>query len=140
MQCAELQAYLTPLETAREAAALSREYAGALLAVERNNHGAGVLAHLAGVCRYEPLYRRDGLEGFLTTSITRSDMLAHLDRVLVESPSIFSSDRLLRECRSFVRKGNGRLEARGGEHDDCVMAMAIAQMVRREQPVSGRVH
>jgi len=42
-------------------------------------------------------------------------MLAHLDRVLVESPSTFSSDRLLRECRSFVRKGNGRLEARRGE-------------------------
>ena len=48
LQCAELEEHLPPLETAAVAADLARQYNGALLAVERNNHGFGVLAHLAG--------------------------------------------------------------------------------------------
>ena len=43
---------------------------------------------------------------------------------------LFSSERLLRECRSFVRQASGRAEAQAGEHDDCVMAMALALAVR----------
>jgi len=44
LQCAELRARLPALELAREAAALAKEYNNALLVVERNNHGSGVLA------------------------------------------------------------------------------------------------
>jgi len=55
----------------------------------------------------------------------------------VESPGIFTSARLLRECRSFVRKAGGRAEAQSGEHDDCVMAMAMALSIRDEQ-LTGR--
>ncbi|HEX4065139.1 MAG TPA: terminase [Acidobacteriaceae bacterium] len=132
LQCAELRAHLPPLELAQEVATLAREYNHALVAVERNNHGSGVLAYLGSVCRYEPLYRTGGQEGFVTSSITRPTMLGRLGSVLVESPDSFASDRLLRECRSFVRHANGRAEAQAGEHDDCVMAMAIALAVREE--------
>ena len=45
---------------------------------------------------------------------------------LVEEPKAFSSRRLLKECRSFVRHRNGKSGAQAGAHDDCVMAMAIA--------------
>lgn len=41
VQCAELRQRLGVLELARVSAELAREYGGALLAVERNNHGAG---------------------------------------------------------------------------------------------------
>lgn len=133
LQCAELEEHLTPLETAMAAADLAREYGNALLAVERNNHGSGVLAHLEGFCGYDRLYRQDGQLGFLTSTLTRPRMLARLDAVLVESPQSFTSERLLRECRNFVRHTNGRAEAGAGEHDDCVMAMAIALAVREER-------
>lgn len=132
LQCAELQAHLPPLELAHAVADLAREYQQALLAVERNNHGAGVLAYLTSVCRYERLYRTGGQEGWVTSSITRPGMLGRLGSALVETPQSFVSERLLRECRSFVRHANGRAEAQTGEHDDCVMAMAIALAVREE--------
>lgn len=130
LQCAELQAHCTPLELAHEVAALAREYGQAQVVVERNNHGMAVLAYLESVCFYGNLYAQGGQAGWLTTALSRPLMLANLARVLVESPSLFMSRRLLQECRSFTRGRNGRVEASAGEHDDCVLAMAIALAVR----------
>lgn len=132
LQCAELRGHRTQLELARETAALAEEYGQALVAVERNNHGSGVLAYLAGTCRYPRLYTQNGAQGWLTTTVTRPAMLAGLGSALVESPWIFASERLLVECRSFVRHANGQTGAMAGEHDDCVMAMALALAVRAE--------
>ncbi|HVJ08790.1 MAG TPA: hypothetical protein VM554_10425 [Acidisarcina sp.] len=132
LQCAELRAKLDTLELAREATALAKEYNQALLAVERNNHGSGVLAYLGSVCRYERLYMQGGQHGWLTTSVSRPAALARIGSALVEEPEIFQSRRLLEECCSFVRHANGKTGARAGEHDDCVMAMAIAMGVRAE--------
>jgi hypothetical protein len=133
LQCAELRGKLSPLELAYEASALAREYNNALLVVERNNHGSGVLAYLESVCRYERIHKMGDLNGWLTTAITRPRILGRLGSALVETPEIFKSERLLRECRSFVRHASGRAEAQAGEHDDCVMAMAIALAVREER-------
>jgi hypothetical protein len=137
LQCAEWCSRLTPLETAREAAALAREYRGALLAVERNNQGEAVLAHLRATCRYDRIFQAEQRDGWLTTSVTRPYMLGKLDAALVETPGLFTSERLLRECRSFVRQASGRAEAQAGEHDDCVMAMALALAVRGEKLTGG---
>jgi hypothetical protein len=139
LQCAELQAKLTTLELAHELAGLGREYNQALLVVERNNHGSGVLAYLQSVCRYPAIYAENGNDGWLTTSTTRARVLAGLGSALVESSGIFSSERLLNECRSFVRHLNGRTEAQAGEHDDCVMAMAIGLAARNEVLLMRRV-
>ena len=133
LQCAELQAHLTVLETAQEVVKLAREYGNALVAVERNNHGSAVIAFLRSVCRYSYLFQQGGQDGWLTTSISRPQVLASMASALVETPGIFSSRRLLAECRSFVRKENGRIEAQMGEHDDCVLAMAIALAVKTAQ-------
>jgi len=133
LQCAELEEHLTTLETAMATVELAREYNGALVAVERNNHGSGVLAHLQGICRYDRLYRNGGGEGFLTSTLTRHQILSRLDAVLVETPESIQSERLLLECRSFVRHADGQCRAQAGEHDDCVMAMAIALAVRDER-------
>lgn len=132
LQCAELKARLGALELAERSAALAAEYNRALLVVERNNHGAGVLAYLECLCRYEPLYEQEGQRGWLTTSVSRPAMLGKLGAALSERPEIFASRRLLAECRSFVRHANGRAAAAEGEHDDCVMAMALAMAVRAE--------
>jgi len=52
--------------------------------------------------------------------------------LLVESPWLFFSRRLLGECRTFVSMAGGRTGAASGAHDDCLMAMAVAQAVRAE--------
>jgi hypothetical protein len=132
MQCAELRQRLGTLELARASAALGREYGGAMIAVERNNHGAGVLAYLDSVERYARVYEQAGVAGWLTTAGSKPGMVSRMGALLVESPGMFLSRRLLGECRTFVAMAGGRTGAVRGAHDDCLMAMAIAQAVRAE--------
>ncbi len=132
LQCAELQQRLGTLELARVAAELAKEYGGALIAVERNNHGAGVLAYLDSVERYAKVYEQGGCAGWLTTAGSKPGMVSRMGALLVESPEMFHSRRLLGECRTFVTMATGRTGAANGAHDDCLMAMAIAQAVRAE--------
>jgi len=132
LQCAELQQRIGPLELARIAVELAREYGNAKIAVERNNHGAGVLAYLDGVHRYANVYEMEGLAGWLTTAGNKPQMIGRLGALLVESPWMFASRRLLEECRTFVNMPNGRTGAANGAHDDCLMAMAVAHSVRAE--------
>jgi hypothetical protein len=131
LQCAELKERLRPAELARIAAELAREYGGALIAVERNNHGAAVLAYLETSERYRRLYlATDGQAGWLTTAASKAEMVTRMERLLRAEPELFRSRRLLTECRSFVSAEGGRMAAARGSHDDLVMAMAVAQGVR----------
>ncbi|HWY20895.1 MAG TPA: hypothetical protein VNX26_06705 [Candidatus Acidoferrum sp.] len=131
MQCAELHGHFPPFELARRVAELGRKYGRALVAVERNNHGAAVLAHLTHIgC--EEIYEKDGQLGWLTSAASRPAMIENMAAVLMEQPELFHSPRLLEECRTFVRHADGSASAADGAHDDCVMAMAIALAVRRE--------
>jgi hypothetical protein len=133
MQCAEAAEHMSLSEAAREARSLALRYNHAVLAVERNGIGEGVLAHLGGLHKYDHLFRADdGRSGFRTTELARDIMLATLEAVLAESPGLYQSERLLREFRSFVRQRNGKYAAQGGQHDDCVMAMAVAHAARHE--------
>jgi hypothetical protein len=132
LQCAELQQRLGTLELARVSAKLAREYGGAMIVVERNNHGAGVLAYLDGVERYARVYEQAGVAGWLTTAGSKPGMVSRMGALLVESPGMFFSRRLLGECRTFVAMAGGRTGAVNGAHDDCLMAMAIGQTVRAE--------
>jgi hypothetical protein len=133
-QCAELQQRLRPVELAHITAELAREYGGALVAVERNNHGHTVLAHLETSERYANVYvPRDGQAGWLTNVVSKPDAIARLGALLLERPEMFASKRLLGECRTYVSGDGGRTGAANGAHDDLVMAMAIAQAVRAER-------
>ena len=131
LQCAELHGHFPPFEMARRVAALGRMYGSALVAVERNNHGYGVLAHLKEL-PYENIYEQGGQEGWLTSAASRPAMIENLAAVLMAQPGLFHSPRLIEEFRTFVRHGDGNAAAAVGAHDDCVMAMAIALAVRRE--------
>jgi len=142
IQCAELQQRLRPLELAHRAAALAREYStpghAALIVVERNNHGCSVLGHLDQSERYQPVYAQRNQPGWLTSSASKPEIVAHMNALLVERPALFRSRRLLEECRTFVNLPGARTGAAPGAHDDLVMAMAIAQSVRRELLNSGK--
>jgi hypothetical protein len=135
LQCAELHGHYPPYELARRLVALGKRYYDALIAVERNNHGYGVLAHLKDL-KYENLFAQNGQEGWLTSVVTRPTMVENLAAVLIEKPTLFNSARLLGEMKTFVRHPDGRAAAADGAHDDSVMAMAIALAVRKED--SGR--
>jgi hypothetical protein len=136
LQCAEMHGHFPPLELARRVAALGHRYGNALVAVERNNHGYGVLAHLKDM-GYENLYQQGGQDGWLTSVVTRPAMIEHLAAVLMEEAELFCSPRLLGELKTFVRHADGHAAGADGAHDDCVMAMAVAHGVRRED--AGRV-
>lgn len=131
MQCAELRERLRPAALSEVVAELAREYGDALVAVERNNHGAAVLALLEMRAEVR-LYRQGGQAGWLTTAVSKPEMLTRLGKLIAEVPEQFASKRFLGECRTFVSDERGRLNAASGAHDDLVMAMAIAQAVRAE--------
>jgi hypothetical protein len=131
LQCAELQERLRPSELARVAVALAKEYNRAMIAVERNNHGAAVLAYIETSEQYGRVWRAAGGEaGWLTTTTSKPEMVARLGSLLREQPEMFMSRRLLGECRTFVSGERGRTGAASGSHDDLVMAMGVAQAVR----------
>ena len=131
LQCAELHGHFPPFELARRVAELGRNYAQALLAIERNNQGYGVLAHLRDM-EYANIFEKDNQPGWLTSAASRPAMVENMAAVLAVQPELFHSMRLLEECRTFVRRPDGSARAADGAHDDCVMAMAIALIVRRE--------
>jgi hypothetical protein len=132
LQCAEFQGRCGLLELAERAAALAREYNSAILVVERNNHGAGVLAYLTGVVKYARLYEQEGQAGWLTTALSRPRVLEQVERLLGEGAERVMSARLLREMKTFVRDARGRTGAGQGQHDDLVMAMGMGLAVRAE--------
>jgi hypothetical protein len=136
LQCAEWQARAPVREAAALAAKLAGEYNRALLAVERNNHGSGLLAHLEG--QGVAVYEQGGVQGWPTTASTRPAMLQRLEMALAADAGVFQSSRLLAECRTMVRQRNGKAAAAAGCHDDCVMAMAVALSVRAERMQAGK--
>ena len=138
VQCAELHGHFTPASLAAKVKVLARKYNDALVAVERNNHGHGVLAYLTLDQGYLELYKCDEQPGWVTNVVTRPRMLAQLSELLVNAPQMFLSPRLLEEMRTFIRHPDASCSAAAGAHDDTVMAMAIAHAVRIERVVMGR--
>jgi hypothetical protein len=139
MQCAELHGHLSPRELGDKVAGLAKDYNGAEVVVERNNHGHAVLAHLIETLKYPTVYfGSDEKAGWNTTSASRPPMIENLGEVLMEKPELFQSVKLWNECRTFVRSANGAPAAAAGSHDDCVMAMGIALAVRAEGVVNAK--
>lgn len=125
LQCAELHGHYSPRELALKLVDLGRMYNGALLVVERNNHGYGVLANLR-TAGYQQVFRDGAQDGWLTSAVTKPAMIENLAAILAIKPQLFQSTRLLTECRTFIRRPDGGSGGASGSHDDCVMAMAIA--------------
>jgi len=141
-QCARLYGKWSPDVFGRKLADLGHRYNTAMLAPEANNHGHSTLNTLKNVLRYPRLFihknydYRPGIEhqkgklGWQTNQKTRPVMLdavkCGVDDYLMEV-----NDRLfLQECTTFEQNTAGKYEARGGSHDDLVMAWAIAWRVR----------
>ncbi len=77
-QCAEFRGHLPPRELADKLIRLAKSYNTALVAVERNNHGFGVLVTLEVKCYPNVFMSRTGEHGWLTTQVNQPAMIETL--------------------------------------------------------------
>ncbi len=134
---ASIDGQLTPARLAEVGAELAREYNGALIAPERNNHGHAVLLALGkldpktGKILYGNVYEHhDKKEGFPTDQVTRPSMLSDFEDSFRKGLFKTPDQPLLGQMRTFVVH-NGKPQAASGCNDDLVMAAAIAWTVRQ---------
>lgn len=95
-----------------------------------NNSYPKIYKHKEWWRRYRKQKEEVLLEGFPTNNRTRPIALNRLKQFIEETPALIHDERLLKECRTFVRNEKGRPGAQPGAHDDCVLSSAIAQCVR----------
>ena len=137
VQCAELHGHFQPMEFANRVVKLAKDYNQALIVAEKNGCGGNVIEHLK-LSQYRYLYPNRLDPGLPTTASNRPAMIENMVAIMSTNPETFQSPRLLRECRTFVRKKDGSPSASAGAHDDTVMAMAIALHLRRMSPGHNR--
>jgi hypothetical protein len=126
---------------ARQMYCLGYYYNKALIGIETNfsTHPQKELERL----KYPHLYEREREDtftgnmvkafGFKTTTITRPIIIATLVSIVRERVSLLNDRTTLNEMLTFVKNEKGRAEAMQGEHDDHVMALAIAYYVRNSR-------
>lgn len=116
--------------------ALGTYYNFALIGVEVNNHGLTTIQKLRDTF-YTNLYKRDkGYDedfeeptsnlGWKTDVRTKRIMIDDLIRLIREEVIKDPDVVFVNEAFAFVRDERGRMNAEDGEHDDTVMAKAIA--------------
>lgn len=111
----------------------------AKIAVESNNHGLLTVNNLYKVWNYPNVYMRVIEEkmtdvdtpnlGFRTDTKTKPLIIDDLRASLREGELVLNDKTTMQEMLTFVVKESGKLEAEEGCHDDCVMALAIANHI-----------
>lgn len=124
---------------------LGQMYHNALISIEINLSPYPIIA-LTRKYNYTNVYMRERYDktydertqepGFLTNKATKPAAIDNLVMLFREFPDIECDPETLHEMAVFVRKEGGKLEAVDGEHDDLVMALAIAHMSASQQTIS----
>lgn len=119
--------------------ALGTYYNEARIAPENNNHGLLTAVRLGRDLAYPNVFTevgegqlndRESISiGFRTTSKTKPLIIDRLRGALREDEMELNDSVTLREMLSFVVTESGGMEAEEGLHDDCVMALAIANHI-----------
>lgn len=148
---AVLRARLTPAEFARQLFMLGCYFNWAQIVPEINNHGwatvnalvtdtterrgypTNLIYHRIRTTDQDPQQRAD-LIGFMTTPITRPQMISTLDEALRTQALIVYDAVLQQECRTFVIKADGKAEGAFGCHDDGVIGLALVCVGLQEMP------
>ena len=125
---------------------IAKWYSGAMVGVERNNHGMTTLTFLKNIHEYSNMYMEKVIDersarttkkmGWGTTSKTKPLMIDHLRELIREDELIIHSKELIDELQTFVHFPDGKMGAQYGSHDDCVIALAIALQLCRLHPPS----
>ena len=140
-QVAVLQQQMGETEYTRQMYCLGMYYNTALIGIE-TNYTTYPIQELERL-HYPKQYVRQRLDqytksltseyGYNTTSRTRPSMIDHLKAVARENIELINDYATLGEMLTFVYDENWRPEAEEGEHDDLVMALAIAHEIRPQQ-------
>jgi hypothetical protein len=126
---------------ARQMYCLGKYYNNALVGVEAN-YSTYPIMELKRLGYYFQYMReqldtntgkREKKDGFKTTTITRPVIISGLQTVAREDIDLIYDRKTLEEMLTFIRNDHGRPEAQEGEHDDCVMGIAIAYFIRPQQ-------
>lgn len=114
-------------------------YNTALVAIENNGVGGAVASTLQNDLAYENLYYdtkkiKQNKTGVQINSTNRPVFLESMQHRIVNGTIRINSLRLVQELKTFIFNAQKkRAEARKGEHDDAIMALCIALMVREDQ-------
>lgn len=121
---------------------LGKLYHDAMIAIEINLSPYPVMA-LTRKYSYPNVYMRERYDktydertkepGFLTNRATKPAAVDNLVMLFRDFQDIECDPDTLHEMSVFVRKEGGKTEAVEGEHDDLVMALAIAHMSASQQ-------
>jgi len=129
---------IPPDELATEVYRLGLWYGNALCCVEANNHGLTTITVLRQL-GYPNMYRRRALNtssqrisqeyGWKTTRTSKPLMIDDLGKALKNDELILHCDSTIAELRTFVRNDRGSMS--GSPYDDRVMALAVANQMRK---------
>ncbi len=116
--------------------ALGSYYNTAHVVVENNGHGILTCVRLGRDLAYENCYteisegqlndRESITIGFRTTEKSKPLILDRLRAAMRENELEIYDEITLKEMLSFIVTESGRMTAEEGNHDDCVMALALA--------------
>jgi len=120
---------------------LGRYFNNALLAVESNSMGVATITRLQQM-GYVNLYyqtkrvitmtdEEGSRPGFRMTTSTKPMVIGYLKRAIDEEDIWIPSKEIIGELKTYVANDKGQTEALPGNHDDLIMALAIAWEVRR---------
>lgn len=136
---------MEPSDFGEYLAILGKWYNHALIGAEINNHGLTAVQRLRDV-GYDNIYRREmGIDeryeeytsklGWRTDVRTKPLMVDGLSEA-ISSDQIKDYDKIfISECYSYIRDARGRTNAQLGQHDDTVMATAIALQLFEWNPI-----
>ena len=143
-QVAEYQGKITPDMFAPHLYSIGQEYNNALLVIENNSLGIGVLSRLRDL-EYKNLYFSikstheyvdeltadaiGGVPGFTMSMKTRPLVIAKFEEFVRNKLITINSGRLANEIKTFIWH-NGRPQAMRSYNDDLVIAASIACWVR----------
>lgn len=140
-QVAELQQPLSEILYARQVFCLGHYYNTALAAIEVNFSTYPQLK--LEEWHYPKLYQRERFDtytntmvkafGWMTSPKTRPVILAGLHTVMEEAPELVVGFETLGEMLTFVYGPGRKPQAADGQHDDLVLAAAIAYAARSQQ-------
>jgi hypothetical protein len=145
LHVATLTAQWKPHEFAYRSLELVKEYNNAFWGVELASSGHAVVALVDNVEGYPFLYKHMHYDekykdsylktGWPTNIKTRPIMLDHLAKAIHEDLMYSLDERLFMECKTFIGNKHGKFAAQGRQdHDDHVMAHAIAWQMRNHRP------
>lgn len=139
---------IEPADFGELLALYGRWYNHALIGAEINNHGLTTVQRLRDV-GYDNIYRRElGIDeryeeytsklGWKTTVITKPLMIDALSEAISMGQIVDYDKIFIRECMTYIRDARGRTNAQEGQHDDTVIATAIALQLFEWNPINER--